>query len=157
MRIYNKNRIPSTTWKSRPTHVDLSTHFDIWREVQNYRRNQIQPEKTSVRGSKDYNKKNDQLINISTYIITFNTPKPPSNHKIGYMIAKVETLFPVATTVKILGTTKVGAQEREYVKNVERMVLTTQNPPANNLYVLTAMEITRLTRDCASWKRKKKS
>ena len=35
------------------------------------------------------------------------------------------------------------------------MVLTTQNPPANNLHVLTAMEITQLTLGCAAWKREK--
>ena len=40
---------------------------------------------------------------------------------------------------------KVRIQERKYVKkNMERMVLTIQNPPANNLNVVTAMEITQL-------------
>ena len=36
-------------------------------------------------------RKNDQLINTSTYILTFNTPKPPLKLKIGYMIANVDT------------------------------------------------------------------
>ena len=62
------------------------------------------------------------------------------------MIAKANTYIPsVATTAKSLSIMKVGAQERKYVKNVKRRVLTTQNPPGNNLNVLTKMEITRLT------------
>ena len=88
----------------------------------------------------------------STYILTLNISKPPPNLKIGYMIANIYTqyIYPIpsiATTAKSLGTTKVGAQERKYVKNVESMVLTTQNSPANNLNMLIAMEITLLTRD----------
>ena len=75
------------------------------------------------------------------------------------MIVKVNTYIPilsVATTTKSLGTTKVGAEERKYVKNNERMVLTTQNPPANDLDMLTAVEITRLTLDSVQLGKEKK-
>ena len=64
------------------------------------------------------------------------------------MIAKVDAYIPNPLhcyDAKSLRTTKVSAQEREYVKNVETMVQTTQNQPANNLNVLTVMEITWLT------------
>ena len=37
----------------------------------------------------EYLKRNNQIISTNTYILNFNTPKPPSEIKIGYMI-KVE-------------------------------------------------------------------
>ena len=61
------------------------------------------------------------------------------------MLIFISPIPSVGITAKSLGTMKVNAQKREYVKNVERMVLTTQNPPANNLNMLTAKEITQLT------------
>jgi len=39
-------------------------------------------------------RKNDQLIDTNTYILTFNTPKPPPKLKIGYMMERVETYIP---------------------------------------------------------------
>ena len=69
------------------------------------------------------------------------------NLKLGTWEWKSTLIFPipsVATTAKSLGTIKISTQEREYVKNVEMIVLTIQNPPANNLNVLIPMEITRL-------------
>ena len=39
-------------------------------------------------------KKNDQVVSTSTYILMFNSPKPPPKLKIGYMIAKVDIYIP---------------------------------------------------------------
>ena len=36
-------------------------------------------------------KRNNQIIPTNTYILNFNTPKPPTEIKIGYLITKVET------------------------------------------------------------------
>ena len=39
-------------------------------------------------------KRNNQIIPTNTYILNFNTPKPPTEIKIGYLITKVETYIP---------------------------------------------------------------
>ena len=39
-------------------------------------------------------KRNNQIISRNTYILNFNTPKPPTEIKIGYLITKVETYIP---------------------------------------------------------------
>ena len=39
-------------------------------------------------------RKNDQLINTNTFILTFNTPKTPTKLKIESMIAKANTYIP---------------------------------------------------------------
>ena len=39
-------------------------------------------------------KRNNQIIPTNTYILNFNTPKPPTEVKIGYLITKVETYIP---------------------------------------------------------------
>ena len=39
-------------------------------------------------------KRNNQIITTNTYILNFNTPKPPIEIKIGYLITKVETYIP---------------------------------------------------------------
>ena len=39
-------------------------------------------------------KRNNQIIPTNTYILKFNTPKPPTEIKIGYLITKVETYIP---------------------------------------------------------------
>ena len=38
--------------------------------------------------------RNNQIIPTNTYILNFNTPKPPTEIKIGYLITKVETYIP---------------------------------------------------------------
>ena len=93
-------------------------------------------------------KKNDQPINTNTDILSFNALKPSPHLKIGYMIAKVDTYISNLLhcfNCQKFRPHKVDAQEREYVKNVETMVLTTQNPPANDLNMLTVMDITQPT------------
>ena len=39
-------------------------------------------------------KRNNQTIPTNTYILNINTPKPPTEIKIGYLITKVETYIP---------------------------------------------------------------
>ena len=39
-------------------------------------------------------KKNNQIISTDTYILTFNTPKPPTEMKFGFLITKGETYIP---------------------------------------------------------------
>ena len=39
-------------------------------------------------------KRNNQIIPTNTYILNINTPKPPTEIKIGYLITKVETYIP---------------------------------------------------------------
>ena len=39
-------------------------------------------------------KRNDQIISTNTYILNFNSPKSPTEIKIGYLITKVETYIP---------------------------------------------------------------
>ena len=39
-------------------------------------------------------KKQNEIIETSTYILTFNNPKPPLEIKIGYTVVKVETYIP---------------------------------------------------------------
>ena len=39
-------------------------------------------------------KKNNQVFNTNTAILTFNCPKPPPKHKIGSIIAKVDIFIP---------------------------------------------------------------
>ena len=34
---------------------------------------------------------NNQIISTNTYVLNFNTQKPPTEIKIGYLITKVET------------------------------------------------------------------
>ena len=38
-------------------------------------------------------KRNNQIISTNTYILNFNTPKPPTEIKISYLITKVETFI----------------------------------------------------------------
>ena len=39
-------------------------------------------------------KKSNQIIDTNSYILMFNSPKPPSKLKIGYIIVKVNTYIP---------------------------------------------------------------
>ena len=39
-------------------------------------------------------KKQNEIIETNTYILTFNNPKPPLEIKIGYTVVKVETYIP---------------------------------------------------------------
>ena len=39
-------------------------------------------------------KKNNQVVNTNTYILMFDSPKPPTKLKIGYIIAKVDIYIP---------------------------------------------------------------
>ena len=39
-------------------------------------------------------KRSNEIISTNTYILNFNTPKPPTEIKIGYLITKVETYIP---------------------------------------------------------------
>ena len=100
------------------------------------------------------------LLILTPTSLPFNTLKPPPKLKIGYLIAKVDTYIP--HPLYCHNCQKFGHPEswctREYVQNVERMVLTTQNPPLNDINMLTAMEITLLTLDSMQHgKEKKKS
>ena len=37
---------------------------------------------------------NNQVISTNTYILNFNSPKPPTEIKIGYLITKIDTYVP---------------------------------------------------------------
>ena len=39
-------------------------------------------------------KKQNEIIETNTYVLTFNNPKPPLEMKIGYTVVKVETYIP---------------------------------------------------------------
>ena len=56
-------------------------------EIKHNLRNQVSAVKRITR-------KNDQLINTNTYVLIFNTSKPPPKLKVEYMIAKVDTYIP---------------------------------------------------------------
>lgn len=88
--------------------------------------------KTSIGYRENNNKKNDQLIDTNTYILTFDTPKLPPKLKIGYTIVKVDIYIYIPNLLwcyncQKFGPMKAGAQKRQYAKNLARMVLTTQN------------------------------
>lgn len=66
--------------------------------------------KTSIGYRENNNKKNDQLIDTNTYILTFDTPKLPPKLKIGYTIVKVDIyIYPQSTLM--LQLPKVWAHE----------------------------------------------
>ena len=93
-------------------------------------------------------RKNDRLIDTNTYILTVNAPKPSRKLKIGYMIAKVDTYNP--NPLCFYNCQKFGHHESRFTrkkicKKCGGDGSDNQNPPANNLNVLTAMGVTRLT------------
>ena len=50
--------------------------------------------KQGVTDAKQISIKRNQIISTNTYILNFNTPKPPTEIKIRYLITKVETYIP---------------------------------------------------------------
>ena len=75
-------------------------------------------------------KKQNEIIETNTYILTFNNPKPPLEIKIGYTVVKVETYIP--NPRRCHNCQKYGhlkqyctAQENKCVLNVESRNQTT--------------------------------
>lgn len=63
----------------------------------------------------------------NTYILNFNTPKPPTEIKIGYMIEKVEVYIPNPLrchNCQKLGTTRKDVPDHQHVKIVEKSGIT---------------------------------
>ena len=52
---------------------------------------------------------------MNTYILTFHNPKPPSEIKIGYTLAKVENTSQGATIPRNMDIWKNHAQGNQYV------------------------------------------
>ena len=67
-------------------------------------------------------KKQNEIIETNTYILTFNNPKPPLEIKIGYTVVKVETYIPNPRNMDTWSST---AQENKCVLNVESRNQTT--------------------------------
>ena len=105
IKVYSHNTLNSSKGVVRSPELSLCTLNEIKNNLR----------KQGVTDAKQISiKRSNQIIPTNTYILNFNTPKPPTEIKIGYLITKVETYIP--NPLRCHNCQKFGHHKEKYTK-----------------------------------------